>query len=170
MATGWRVGWLIGEPHLVQPVAAAHTRICFCAVSPLQEATAIGLEQADLHNFYQESIVAMQRKQALFNEIWEELGLPYTVPDGGYFVLVNFSKLKLPEDYPFPDFLQDRARDFKLCWWLIKEIGVAAIPPTEFYSKENEHEAADYLRFAVCKEDEVLEAAKEKLRALKKFL
>jgi kynurenine aminotransferase len=57
-----------------------------------------------------------------------------------------------------------------LCWFLIKELGVAAIPPTEFYTKENEKEAENYLRFAVCKEDSVLDAAKERLRGLKKFM
>lgn len=41
-ATGWRVGWLIGPPELLQHVSAAHTRICYSSVSPLQEACAIG--------------------------------------------------------------------------------------------------------------------------------
>ena len=50
-ATGWRVGWLIGPPELIQYVAAAHTRICYSSVSPLQEAAAVGFEQADAENF-----------------------------------------------------------------------------------------------------------------------
>ena len=50
------------------------------------------------------------------------------------------------------------------------ELGVAAIPPTEFYTDENMHLAEDYLRFAVCKEDDVLEKAKERLRGLRKFM
>lgn len=41
-ATGWRVGWLMGPAHLIKYVAAAHTRICYSSVSPLQEACAIG--------------------------------------------------------------------------------------------------------------------------------
>lgn len=41
-ATGWRVGWLIGPPALIQYVSAAHTRINFATVSPLQEACAVG--------------------------------------------------------------------------------------------------------------------------------
>ncbi|KAL2287666.1 hypothetical protein FJTKL_05043 [Diaporthe vaccinii] len=44
--TGWRDGWLIGPPHLIQFIAAAHTRICYSSVSPLQEAVAIALKQA----------------------------------------------------------------------------------------------------------------------------
>ncbi|KAJ3474136.1 hypothetical protein NLG97_g9974 [Lecanicillium saksenae] len=64
------------------------------------------------------------------------------------------AKVKVPADYPFPP----------------HEVGVAAIPPTEFYTDENAHLAEDYIRFAVCKEDAVLEEAKNKLRGLKKYM
>ncbi|KAI5799968.1 pyridoxal phosphate-dependent transferase [Geopyxis carbonaria] len=168
--TGWRVGWLIGKPHLIKYAGAAHTRICFSSVSPLQEAAAIGFEEADKEGFWEDSKTEMLGKMARFNEVWKELGLPYTEPDGGYFVLVNLSKVKLPENYNFPSYVAERPRDFQLCWFLIKEIGVAAIPPTEFYTPQNEKEAENYLRFAVCKDDDVLEAAKERLRGLKKFM
>lgn len=47
---------------------------------------------------------------------------------------------------------------------------MAAIPPTEFYTEERKWMAEDWLRFAVCKEDEVLEGAKERLRGLKKYM
>jgi kynurenine aminotransferase len=50
------------------------------------------------------------------------------------------------------------------------EIGVAAIPPTEFFIPQNAHIVEDWLRFAVCKEDNVLEAAQERLRGLKKYI
>lgn len=47
---------------------------------------------------------------------------------------------------------------------------MAAIPPTEFFTDDNAHLAEDWLRFAVCKPDEVLEQAKDRLRGLKKFI
>lgn len=81
--------------------------------------------------------------------------LQYSDPEGGYFVLVNLSKVQLPADYPFPPHVASRPRDFKLCWFCIKELGVAAIPPTEFFTDKNAHLAEDWLRFAVCKEDKV---------------
>jgi len=80
------------------------------------------------------------------------------------------SKVRLPDDYKFPPHVANRPRDFKLSWFLIVELGVAAIPPTEFYTDENAYIAEDYLRFAVCKEDDVLELAKERLRGLKKYI
>ncbi|PSK37292.1 hypothetical protein B9Z65_2034 [Elsinoe australis] len=165
--TGWRVGWLIGPEHLIKYVSAAHTRICFSSVSPLQEATAIGFEEADNHGFWDETKKEMKGKMELFNEIWDELGLPYSKPDGGYFVLVNLSKVQLPEGYDFPPHVANRPRDFKLCWFMIKELGIAAIPPTEFFTDANAHIVEDWMRFAVCKDDAVLEDAKERLRGLK---
>lgn len=169
-ATGWRVGWLIGPEHLIKYVSGAHTRICYSSVSPLQEATAIGLEEAEKYNFYEESRMEMKAKMDRFNEVWDELGLPYSEPEGGYFVLVNLAKVILPEDYDYPSYVSSRPRDFQLMWFLIMEIGVAAIPPTEFFTTANEHLVKDWLRFAVCKNDDVLETAKERLRGLKKYI
>lgn len=160
----------MGPANLIQYVAAAHTRICYSSVSPLQEACAIGFEQADAHNFWETCVTDMQSKMSRFNSIWDELGLPYSEPEGGYFVMVNLAKVQIPEGYPFPDHVRDRPRDFKLAWFLIQELGVAAIPPSEFYTDENATIVEDYLRFAVCKEDHVLEDAKERLRGLKKFI
>lgn len=94
----------------------------------------------------------------------------YSDPEGGYFVLANMASVKLPEDYKFPEHVANRPRDFKLCWFLIHEVGVAAIPPTEFYTDANAKIAEDYLRFAVCKNDDILETAKERLRGLKKYI
>ena len=112
----------------------------------------------------------MRGKVARFNEVWGELGLPYTEPEGGYFVMVNMARVRLPDDYPFPAHVASRPRDFRLAWFLIQEVGVAAIPPTEFYTDPNAWIAEDYMRFAVCKEDHVLEEAKERLRGLKRYI
>ncbi|KAI5458127.1 Aspartate/tyrosine/aromatic aminotransferase [Mariannaea sp. PMI_226] len=169
-ATGWRVGWLIGKPELLQYVSAAHTRICFTSPSPLQEASAVGFERAEKEGFWDETIKDMKGRMNRLNEVWDELGLPYSEPEGGYFVLVNMAKVKLPADYPFPPHVADRPRDFKLAWFMIQELGVAGIPPTEFYTEGNAYLAEDYIRFAVCKEDHVLEDAKERLRGLKKYI
>ena len=169
-ATGWRVGYLIGPEHLIKYVSAAHTRICFSSVSPLQEATAVAFEQADSHDFWNTAKSDMQAKVKRFCAVFDELGMPYSDPEGGYFVLANLAKVKLPEDYDFPEHVASRPRDFKLSWFLIKELGLAAIPPTEFFTDKNAHMVEDWLRFAVCKEDGVLDTAKERMRGLKKYM
>ena len=169
-ATGWRVGYLIGPPHLIKYVAGAHTRICYSSVSPLQEAAAIGFEKAEAEGFWDSAVDEMQGKIKRFCEVFTELGIPYSNPEGGYFVLANFSKVQLPDGYEFPAHVANRPRDFKISWFLIMELGVAAIPPTEFYTDEKAHMAEDWMRFAVCKNDDVLDTAKERLRGLKKYM
>lgn len=170
-ATGWRVGWLIGHPDLIKYVAAAHTRICFTVNTPLQNATANALIQARTNTYYEDQVASFKEKYAIFTKVWDDLGLPYTKPEGGYFLLVNFSKVQLPEDYEFPaDVTEGRAKDFKLAYWLIKEFGVVAIPPTEFYTKKNAHIAENYLRFAVCKDNHLLVEAVERLQRLKEYI
>lgn len=75
-ATGWRVGYLIGPEHLIKYVTAAHTRICYSSVSPLQEASAVAFEQADKVGFWDQSRKEMRQKMDKFCEIFDELGLP----------------------------------------------------------------------------------------------
>lgn len=75
-ATGWRVGYLIGPEHLIKYVAAAHTRICYSSVSPLQEASAVAFEQADKVGFWDQSRKEMRQKMDKFCEIFDELDLP----------------------------------------------------------------------------------------------
>lgn len=79
-ATGWRVGWLLGPEHLIKYVSAAHTRICYSSVSPLQEAAAVGFEQADKEGFWDESKREMRAKMTRFCEVFDELGLPVRLP------------------------------------------------------------------------------------------
>lgn len=168
--TGWRIGWVIGPAHLIDHVAVAHLRICYCTPNPLQEAAAVAYEQALINGFWPETRIHMRSKIDRFCEVFKELGIPYSDPQGGYFVLANFAKVQIPEDYRFPDSLLDRRRDFRLAYFLIMEFGIASIPPSAFYSPENEHLGQDYLRFSVCKNDDVLEAAKARLMNLKAYI
>ncbi|KAG2182957.1 hypothetical protein INT44_005938 [Umbelopsis vinacea] len=169
-ATGWRVGWLIGPNELIQYSLAAHTRVVFCVNSPCQEALAIGLEKSQDLPYFQDQIKAYTKKRQILSAVFDELGLPYTVPDGSYFILVNTTNVQFPNNYEFPDILESRAKDFKMCYWLAKEIGVVAIPPSEFYSKENRNLAEDFARFAFCKSDDVLEEAVAALRKLAPYI
>ncbi|KAL6811383.1 putative kynurenine aminotransferase [Trichoderma sp. SZMC 28015] len=169
-ATGWRIGYLVGPDHLIKYVAAAHTRICYSSVSPLQEAIAVAFDKANQVGFWDYSQREMKQKLDMFIQAFDELKIPYSYPEGGYFVLANMASIKLPEDYPFPLHISSRPRDFKIAYFLIRELGVATIPVSEFYKEQTTVAATNYLRFAVCKTDEVLEQAKAKLQQLKKYI
>lgn len=172
--TGYRVGYVVGEPELVKYALAAHTRICFVASTPMQITVAKALELCNADKT-ENNYLALNRKEYvkkfdILTKVFDELGFAYTKPEGAYYLLVSFKNVNIPSDYKFPNDFEDRPYDFKLAYWLIREIGVVSIPPTEFYTDENAHIAENLLRFAVCKSNDILEEAAEKLKELKKFI
>ncbi|ABN66617.2 predicted protein [Scheffersomyces stipitis CBS 6054] len=172
-ATGWRVGFVHGPANLIKFVTAAHTRICFSTPAPLQQAVAQGFIEAAKVDYFEKTRQEYIKKYEVFTKVFDDLGFPYTVAQGGYFLLVNLSKLKIPDDYEYPPAIADRGTlDFKLAYWLIKEIGVVGIPPTEFLIPDNRkgNGLEKCLRFAVCKDDHILEDAIERLRKLKDYI
>lgn len=167
-ATGWRIGWVVSlNPDLLTYVSKAHTRICFSSPSPIQEAVANSINDALQSDYFESMRQDYIRKFDIFTSAFKELGLPYTVPEGTYFILADFSKVNIPENYPWPSEILNKGKDFRISHWLINELGIVAIPPTEFYIKEHEKSAENMLRFAVCKDDEYLRKAVDRLKLLK---
>ncbi|MBN2441392.1 MAG: aminotransferase, partial [Spirochaetales bacterium] len=80
-------------------------------------------------------------------------GLPYTKPEGAYYVLVDISRFKAKDDRTF-------------CLRMAKEIGVAAVPGSSFFHEPVHH----LIRFHFAKRRETLKAAGERLLRLKEFV
>lgn len=101
--------------------------------------------------------------------------------------------LCIPKDYTFPQTLANKGKDWKMCWYLCQELGVASVPgsgksnlfdgyyPVQlcliadlnrlaFFTEKNSHLGENFLRFIVCKTDEQLNLAKGRLRGLGKLL
>ncbi|KAJ7638695.1 pyridoxal phosphate-dependent transferase [Roridomyces roridus] len=169
-ATGWRIGWLIGPEYIIRPTLAATTRIVFCSNSPLQEAAAAGLEQARQRGFFENQRAEYTERRAILTDTFDKLGLTYTLPEGSYFILLDISKLKFPDDYPFPKSVLGRGRDFRACWFIALELGVSSIPVSEFYCEEHANIGEAYGRFAFCKDTDTLRKAAARLEGLKKFI
>ncbi|KAF8826632.1 hypothetical protein HHX47_DHR5000066 [Lentinula edodes] len=89
-ATGWRVGWLFGPEYIIKPTLAATTRIVFCSNSPLQEAAAAGLEQVQERKFFETQTAEYAERRAVLTSCFDSLGLPYTNPEGSYFILLFY--------------------------------------------------------------------------------
>ncbi|KAJ1729095.1 arylformamidase [Coemansia sp. Benny D160-2] len=168
--TGWRVGWAVGPSHLITPALSAHTRIVFSTNTPLQEAVATVFHQARDNDFFNIQRAEYQRRRDRLMAIFDDIGLPYVVPDGTYYLMVNASSMKIPSDYHFPDFIEERGHNFKLVYFFIKEFGVSGIPPAEFYSDPHKDLAENYIRFAFCKTDEGFDDAEKALQKLKAYL
>jgi len=169
-ATGWRVGWCIGPAHLVKPTLAATTRIVYAVNSPLQEATAVGFEDAHKEKFFSTQIEEYTERRAILCQALDELGLPYTLPDGAYFILVQNERIKLPKDFVIPDLVKDRPKDWHISWFLAQTIGVVAIPASDFYCTEHKAIGANFTRLSFCKDTDTLRAAGKRLMDLKQYL
>ncbi|TCD67666.1 hypothetical protein EIP91_012032 [Steccherinum ochraceum] len=169
-ATGYRVGWLIAPASIIQPTLAATTRIVFCSNSPLQEAAAAGLEQVHERKFFEKQRKEYDERRRILIDCFDELGLTYTRPEGTYFILLDVSNINWPEDYPFPESVKGRGRDFLACWYIALEFGVSSIPVSEFYCEEHVNIGERYARFAFCKDVDTLKQAAERLKGLKKAI
>jgi N-succinyldiaminopimelate aminotransferase len=150
-ATGWKVGWVYGHPDLVDGVKRAHQFIAFCVHHPSQDAVAYALNLPD--EYYISFRKMYTAKLQLLTEALDHTGLQYRIPEGTYFLMTDFSAIF-------------KGSPIEFTHYLIKEIGVACIPPETFYSPEHVHFGSTYVRFAFCKSDELLMQAKELLARL----
>lgn len=169
-ATGWRIGWCIGPAELMTPVVAAMTRMTFCSVSPLQEALATGFEIAEKVKFFQVQRDEYQERRDVLLGFLDQLGLPHVVPDGSYFVLVEASKVKIPQDFEILELVRPRSRDWHMCWFIAKVAGVVCIPASDFYSQEHVSIGQNFIRIAFCKDTDTLKQAGERLQKLKPYI
>lgn len=157
--TGWKIGWAIAPAALANAVNLAHQWIPFAVTTPLQEAVAIGLEEAAKGEYFPWLADMYQSKRDRLAAALEAAGLAPMRPDGSYFIVADTSRLEVP-------LAQGESRDHAVARWLTTEAGVAAIPPGAFYSGGNRNLASDLARFAFCKSDAVLDEAARRLRAI----
>src|SRR6266576_1668247 len=149
--TGWKIGWVYGSPDLVQGVLGTHQFVTFAVHHPSQEAIAYAL---NLPGTYYETFKAMyETKRQLMMSALDSGGLKYCAPQGTYFMLADYSQVF-------------NGTPMEFTHYLVKEIGVACIPPESFYSQEHRNIGHGYVRFAFCKSDDILRQVKDRLGKL----
>jgi N-succinyldiaminopimelate aminotransferase len=151
-ATGWKIGWVYGPPHLVEGAARAHQFVTFAVHHPTQEAVAYALNLPDA--YYEELRTMYAVKRDLLLSALTNAGLKCSIPEGTYFIMANYE-----------DVFDGTPLEFTR--YLIKEIGVACIPPESFYSQAHAHIGHGYARFSFCKSDDMLQQAQERLTRLR---
>jgi len=175
--TGWKIGWAIAPPHFITALGMIHQFDSFTHGTPLQEGIAVAFEQAQEKNYFPELKQMYWRRRDKLVKTLLDCGLAPVTPKGSYFVMADTSSVPsslfmgkgLAEPGIGGDGPKEETRDYQFCRWLTREIGVGAIPPSAFFSKENAHIAEKYARFAFCKREDVIDAAAEKLQKLRKL-
>ena len=147
--TGWRVGWVIAPPDVTDAIRKVHDFLTVGAAAPLQEAGAVALRFP--HAYYTQLAEEYLTRRDRLLTILDNAGFLCFVPRGAYYIMTDISKFNYPDDVTFAKYL-------------VKEIGVAAVPGSSFYNdpKDGHH----HLRFTFCKTEATLSAAAERLANL----
>jgi N-succinyldiaminopimelate aminotransferase len=155
--TGWKIGWAIGPAALVNAVNQAHQFITYAVASPLQAAAAAALNLP--FSFFENLQSSYQSRRDRMVDVLMKVGFKVFKPAGSYFVMIDWRGVA-------PKHVQD---DMQFAEWLIRDVGVACIPASPFYQESDKHLGKHFARFAVCKKDETLAAAAERLLKLGEF-
>jgi methionine transaminase len=145
--TGWKVGYCSAPEELTNEFRKVHQFVVFAVNTPAQYAFAEYMKNKEnyinLNTFYQ------KKRDVLLNAL-NGSRFKYTPARGTYFQLVDYSDISDLDDMTFSEYLT-------------KEVHVAAIPLSPFYSKVNNQKI---IRLCFAKKDEVLLKAAEMISAV----
>lgn len=146
--TGWRLGYVIAPEFVTAGARKVHDFLTVGAPHPLQQAAAHALTFPD--SYYDQLQAEYAHRKDVFLAYLDQAGLQYTDPEGAYYVLVDLSEFNVRDDTAF-------------CKWMVREVGVAAVPGSSFFRDPVKH----LVRFNYAKRDATLHAAGERLIKLR---
>ncbi len=150
--TGWRLGYAIADKPLMDRIKQYHDFTTVGAASPLMEAAVVGLEFPD--SYYVEFGQHYAHMKALFTGGLKDIGIPFTDPQGTYFVLADISPYMKPGE-----------TDVEFCERMVKTIGVAAVPGSSFFKEP----VTNIVRMHYAKKDESMYEALNRLSEINKM-
>ncbi|HLI30699.1 MAG TPA: aminotransferase class I/II-fold pyridoxal phosphate-dependent enzyme [Terriglobia bacterium] len=149
--TGWRVGYAVAPPETSNAIRKMHDFITVGAPAPLQEAGAVALRMPD--DYYEKIRQEYAARRDRFLPALEKAGFRCYKPQGAYYIMTDIS------DFGF-------ANDVEFARYLVKEIGVAVVPGSSFYSRPEL--GSQQIRFCYSKTDATLNEAAQRLMRLQK--
>jgi aminotransferase len=147
--TGWRLGYIIAPPEIIDTARKVHDFLTVGAAAPLQEAAVVGLQFPQ--SYYDELRETYTKKRTLFLDGLRQIGLPFTEPQGAYYVMLDISEFGYKSDLEF-------------CEKLAEKIGVGAVPGSSFFREDVNH----LIRFHFAKQESTLNEALERLSGIKR--
>ena len=152
--TGWRLGYIIGPAEFIEAARKVHDFLTVGDAAPLQDAATAGLLLGD--DYYEGLNRLYKDKRDHMLEGLDGIGLKHNVPQGTYFIMIDIQEfLDKPEFAGWSD--------LKFCEWMIKEIGVAAVPGSSFFAEDINR----YIRIHFARGEEILDEALKRLKKLK---
>ena len=155
--TGWRLGYVIGPAEVIEATKKVHDFLTVGAAAPLQEAATVGLNFTE--EYYKELLEKYTAKRDYFLAGLDRIGLKHNIPQGTYFVMLDIQEfLDLPQFAGYTD--------LEFCEWMIKNIGVAAVPGSSFFREE----VNNLIRLHFAREEKTLDEALARLAKLKELM
>lgn len=155
--TGWRLGYLIGPEEVIEAAKKVHDFLTVGAAAPLQEAAVTGLNFPQL--YYDDLLELYTEKRAYFLDGLDRIGLKHNVPQGTYFVMIDIQEyLNLPQFAGYTD--------LEFCEWMIRNIGVAAVPGSSFFKEE----VNNLIRLHFAREKSTMDEALNRLAKLQELV
>lgn len=155
--TGWRLGYIICPYEIAECCKKVHDFLALAAASPLQEAAVVGLNFPQ--SYYDELLATYTEKREYFLAGLDRIGLKHNVPQGAYFVMVDITDfLNLPQFKGISD--------LEFCEWMIKNIGVAAVPGSSFFREP----VNNLIRLHFARSKSTLDEALKRLAKMKELL
>lgn len=156
-ATGWRVGWAIAPAPITASIRKVHDFLTVGAPHPLQEAAAVALR---LPSTYYDKLATDygNRREFLLNTLLDA-GFKCWKPFGAYYIMTDFSEVAEKQG------LKGKT-DAQFAEWLVREIGVAAVPGSSFYREASL--GRSQVRFSFGRKMETLKEAEKRLSRLKR--
>ena len=151
--TGWRLGYAIAPENIMTRIKQYHDFNTVGAASPLMEAACVGLRFPD--SYYVDFQAHYAHMKDIFCGGMRNIGIPFTEPQGTYFVLADIRP-----------FMKPGISDVDWCVEMTKKIGVAAVPGSSFFREGGE----GIIRLHFAKKDETLIEALDRLSHIKKML
>jgi N-succinyldiaminopimelate aminotransferase len=148
--TGWKTGWACGPAELVAAVRGAKQFMTFAGGTPFQHAAAVALGMAEDHGA--RLAAELKAKRDRLCDGLERAGATVLRPAGTYFANADVRPLGYDDGVAFCRDLPERA-------------GVVAIPTSVFSADPDR--VRSLVRFAFCKREEVIDAAAERLAAMR---
>ncbi len=145
--TGWRVGYAIASESFTSAIRKVHDFLTVGAPAPLQEAVAVAMRFDD--SYYEKLRVEYLERRDFLMRGLEESGFVCYKPYGAYYIMTDITNFEFADDTSFA-----RA--------LVKDVGVAAVPGSSFYS--NSKNGSRKIRFGFPKKMETLRNAVELLK------
>ena len=146
--TGWRLGYIIAPPEIIERAKKVHDFLTVGAAAPLQEAVIPGLQFGQ--DYYDDLLAKYTHKKELFLKGLDDLKIIHNDPEGAYYVLMDIAEFGYDSDLEF-------------CEDLARLVGVGAVPGSSFFREPVNH----LIRFHFAKKDETLLEALNRLEQLK---